>query len=214
MSPTLYPGPAYRIQTQRLVIRCWDPEDAPLLKSAIEDNIDHLLPWMPWAANEPQPLQQKIDLIRGWRGEFDLGRSFVYGVFDLQEHRVLGGTGLHTRIGEGAREIGYWIHKDFTRQGLATEVTAALTNIAFEVDGVGRVEIHCDPENIASASVPRKLGFVHEATLHKRLPFGNDFKDLMIWTLFAENYIHSPCAHANLQAFDALGRKILPELNG
>ena len=29
-------GPAYRIHTQRLVLRCWQPTDAPLLKAAID----------------------------------------------------------------------------------------------------------------------------------------------------------------------------------
>mgnify|MGYP006158626091 CR=1 FL=1 len=33
---------------------------------------------------------------------------------------------------------------------------------------IDRVEIHCDPANVRSASVPRKLGFRHEATLHRR----------------------------------------------
>jgi hypothetical protein len=31
----------------------------------------------------------------------------------------------------------------------------------------------------------------------------------MIWTLFAEDYPHSPAASAELEAFDAAGRKII-----
>jgi len=58
---------------------------------------------------------------------------------------VLGSTGLHTRVGAGAREIGYWIHQDYINQGLATEATAALTKVAFAIDQVTRIEIHCDP---------------------------------------------------------------------
>jgi hypothetical protein len=40
-------GPAYRIHTHRLVLRCWQPTDAPLLKAAIDVNLEHLRPWMP-----------------------------------------------------------------------------------------------------------------------------------------------------------------------
>ena len=54
-------------------------------------------------------------------------------------------------------------------QGLATEVSAALTRVAFEIDQVDRVEIHCEPQNVRSAAVPRKLGYQHEATLARRL---------------------------------------------
>jgi RimJ/RimL family protein N-acetyltransferase len=95
------------------------------------------------------------------RGKFDLGNDFVYGIFNPDETQFLGGTGLHTRPGEGAREIGYWIHKAYINQGLATEVSAALTRVAFEIEHVSRVGIHCDPKNVLSASVPIKLGYIH-----------------------------------------------------
>ena len=47
-------GPAYRIHTQRLVLRCWQPTDAPLLKAAIDASLEHLRPWLPWAQHEPK----------------------------------------------------------------------------------------------------------------------------------------------------------------
>ncbi len=208
--PPRYPGPAYRVITQRLVVRCYNPEDAILLKTAIDESVDHLRPWMPWAANEPEELQAKIERLRQFRGKFDLGQDFIYGIFNHDESRLLGGSGLHTRLGMDAREIGYWIHKDYINQGLATELSAALTRVAFEIDGVQRVEIHCVPENVRSASVPRKLGFTHEATLRQRVPFNAERRnDSMIWTLFAEDYPASLAASAQIEAYDAAGRRIL-----
>jgi RimJ/RimL family protein N-acetyltransferase len=210
MNPLPFPGPAYRIHTQRLVIRCYDPVDAPLLSEAITASLEHLKPWMPWAYFEPEELQAKIQRLRTFRARFDLGEDFVYGIFDREEKRVLGGTGLHTRVGEGAREIGYWIHADFINQGLATESSAALVRVAFEVDGVQRVEIHCDPENVRSAAVPRKLGFTHEATLRSRVPLSEKRRrDSMIWTLFKDDYPNSLAAKVPIEAFDVVGRRIL-----
>ena len=152
-------GPAYRIETPRLVVRCWQPADAFMLREAVESSVDHLLPWLPWAQAEPEELQAKVDRLRMFRGKFDLGEDYVYGIFDRQEGRVIGGSGLHTRVGPGAREIGYWIRKDEIGHGYATEVSAALTKVAFEIDRVDRVEIRCDPENVRSAAIPAKLGF-------------------------------------------------------
>src|SRR4051794_89051 len=126
-------GPAYRIHTQRLVIRCWDPADAFMLQAAVHESLDHLLPWMPWASSEPEDIQVKIERLRTFRGKFDLNQGLIYGIFNEDQTRVLGGTGLHTRLESDAREIGYWIHKDFINQGLATEISAALTKVAFEV---------------------------------------------------------------------------------
>jgi len=203
-------GPAYRIQTARLVLRCWDPVDAPLLKAAIDESLEHLRAWMPWADSEPQTLQTKIECMRHWRAKFDLGQDFVYGIFSRDESRVLGGTGLHTRVGEGAREIGYWIHKDFINQGFATEASAALVKVAFEIDRVRRIEIHCDPGNARSAAVPRKLGFTHAATLRRRQSFvDGQLGDSMIWTLFDNDHPSSPAASAEIEAFDVIGRKII-----
>lgn len=204
------PGPAYRVITARMVIRCWNPADAPLLQTAIAENLPHLRPWMAWAHAEPEELQQKIERLRYLRGQFDLSQDFTYGIFNPEETRVLGGTGLHTRAGENAREIGYWIHQEYLNQGLATEASAALVKVAFEVDRVRRVEIHCDPRNVRSAAIPRKLGFTYEATLRQRTPApGGRLLDRMIWTLLAGEYPTSPAASAAIEALDALGRRII-----
>lgn len=203
-------GPAYRLHTRRLVLRCWKPRDAPLLMAAMAANLEHLRPWLRWAQHEPEDLQAKIERLRQYRGAFDLGQDFPYGLFDRAETQVLGSSGLHTRVGAGAREIGYWVHTDALNQGLATEATAALTKVAFVVDHVARVEIPCDPANVRSLAVPRKLGFCHEATLRHRThtPDGRP-RDTMIWTLLAHEYPASPAAAAELEAFDVVGRTLL-----
>lgn len=204
-------GPAYRIVTRRLVIRCWNPADAPLLQTAITESLEHLRPWMPWAHSEHQEtLETKVQRLRSFRAAFDLDRDYIYGIFGADEREVVGGTGLHTRAGEGAREIGYWIHAHHVRKGFATETAAALTRVAFEVDRMRRVEIHCDPANQVSASVPRKLGFSHDATLRARaLTVDGKPRAAMIWSLLSEEYPAAPAATAKLEAFDALGRRLL-----
>jgi len=202
-------GPAYRIVTPQLVLRCYNPADAPLLATSVTESLEHLLPWMPWAAAEPEPLQTKIERLRRFRANFDLGHDYIYGIFNPQEKRLLGGTGLHTRIGDNALEIGYWIHKDYIGRGYATETSAALAKVAFEVHHVERVEIHCAVENVRSAAVPRKLGFHHEATLKQR-SFANGQKcDQMVWSLFADEYPVSPLAKLEIAAYDAAERRIL-----
>src|SRR5690606_30691199 len=108
---------------------------------------------------------------------------------------VLGGTGLHRRVGDGALEIGYWIRADRVGRGLATEVTAALTRVAFELHHVNRVEIRCDPVNHRSAAIPCKLGYTHEATLRQRIADANGkLRDAMVWTLLESEYPASPAA--------------------
>ena len=209
MSGFNIPNPAFRIETRRLVVRCYQPSDAGMLADSVSENVEHLKPWMPWAHAEPEPFENKVERVKRSRDLFDLGEDYVYGIFDPDETRLLGGTGLHTRIGDSQLEIGYWIHKDFTNQGLVTESTAALVKVAFEIIQIHRLEIHCDPGNLASASIPRKLGFTHEGTLRAKTPFLDRWSDSMIWGLLEQEYPHSPSHRAEIRVFDARGSQLL-----
>ena len=98
-------------------------------------------------------------------------------------------------------------------RGLATEVSAALTHVAFAIHQVDRVEIHCDPANVRSAAIPRKLGYSLEATLPgqgKGKGKGIDGlpRASMIWILLRENYAGTPAATLPLRGYDAAGREI------
>ncbi len=203
------PPAPYRIETERLVIRCYDPRDAALEKDAVDSSLEHLRAWMPWAYNEPQTLEQKTDLLRSFRSGFDTGEAFSYGIFDPAEQEQLGGIGLMPRVGPGGLEIGYWMRASATRKGIATEACAALTRIGFEVCGADRIEIRIDPENEASLGVPRKLGFVEEATLRRRLPSGTGepLRDVKIFTLFHEDL--DPTLAPGIRAFNARGEQVL-----
>jgi RimJ/RimL family protein N-acetyltransferase len=203
------PPAPYRIETERLVIRCWEPRDAPLLKHALDSSLQHLRPFMDWAHDEPEPVEAKAERLRGFRSLFDTGESFVMGIFDLTEVQVLGGTGLHPRIGPGGLEIGYWVRASATRQGFATETAAALTRVGFEICEADRIEIRIEPRNQASFGVPRKLGFAEEATLRRRLPgkAGGPLRDVTIFTLFREEF--DPAIARRFRAFDARGEQLI-----
>jgi RimJ/RimL family protein N-acetyltransferase len=193
-------------------VRCWEPRDAPLLKEAVDSSLEHLRPWLPWAWEDPQPLEAKVELLRGFRGRFDLGQDFVYGIFPRDESRALGGTGFHTRRGEGIFEIGYWIRADAANNGFATEATAALTRVALELCEVQRVEIRVDPENAPSLVIPRKLGFVEEGTL-RHAAHGHDGTpleaDAVVFGLLRGDLGGSPAASVSLRAFDVVGNEVL-----
>ena len=192
---------AHRIETERLVIRCWDPADAPLAKEAIDSSLDHLREWMPWAAAEPTTLLEKRALLESFARMFARGEDAVYGIFDRGERRVVGGTGLHPRLTGDAREIGYWIRADAIGRGLATESTAALTRVGFELDGLEWMEIHCDPGNVRSAAIPRKLGY---AQADER-----DGQGHIVFRLDRPDYAGSPSANVGVRAFDGDGASLL-----
>ena len=200
---------AYRVETDRLVLRCWSPEDAPALRAALDACDAHLRPMIPFMKDEPRSLQQTAQWLRGHRAAFDLGQMYRYAVYDLTEQSLLGENMLLARVGPGGLEIGYWTHKDTIGKGIATEASSAMIRVAFEIEKVKRVEIMCAPQNLASASIPARLGFTHEATLKKRaLDSEGGIQDLMVWSLFSEDFPSSPAANIAFRAFDCLGQVI------
>lgn len=160
--------PLTPIYTPRLVLRCWKPSDAPLLKAALDSSLAHLLPWMPWARAEPTPLLELEARLAGFAEDFRQSRDFIYGIFNRDESEVLGGSGLHQRNGPQDVEIGYWLRQSATGQGFVSESTAALTTVAFATWPLETVTIVCDPENRRSAAVPARLGFACQGTFTAR----------------------------------------------
>jgi RimJ/RimL family protein N-acetyltransferase len=138
-----------------LVLRRWRPADAEALSRAIDESLEHLRPWMPWAA--PASLEERRAILASWEREWDMGGDLVYGL--LLGPLVVGSFGLHRRIGPGGLEIGYWVHAAHTRRGYASAAVATLTSMAFTLPGIAVVEIHHDRANLASEGVPRTLGF-------------------------------------------------------
>ena len=142
-----------------LMLRPWRVEDAAVLNIAITQCLDHLRPWMPWIAAEPLPVDERRALITKWQTEREAGGDIVFGMFVGDD--IVGGCGLHRRIGPNALEIGYWVHVNHVRKGYATTASAALTSLAFTFPEVDAVEIHHDQANTASEGVPRKLGYAY-----------------------------------------------------
>jgi RimJ/RimL family protein N-acetyltransferase len=192
------------------VIRCYEPEDAPLLKAAVDSSIEHLLPWMPWARFEPQSVAEKVELCRMFRGQFDLDQNYVYGIFSPDESEQLGGSGFHPRGNEGSLEIGYWIAVSAIGRGLATEVTAVQTRAGFELAGLDRIDIQVEPTNERSLAIPRKLGFTEEGTLRRRLEARDDEprRDSVTFSMLREELESSPCMQYEYAAFDVNGEPL------
>lgn len=148
------------VTTARLTLRVWRPEDAPALAAAVRASQEHLRPWMPWASEDTGD-EHYERFVADRRAQWAAGGDATYGVFAAGE--VAGGTGLHRRRGPGVLEIGYWIGVEHVGQGYATELSRALTDTAFRVEGIHRVEIRHDRANARSRAVPERLGFTLES---------------------------------------------------
>jgi RimJ/RimL family protein N-acetyltransferase len=174
------------IKTPRLTLRRWRHDQAAIVDAVVRANLDHLRPWMPWIKFEPLTRAERVSLIEQWTRDWEDGGDVVMGVF--LDGAAIGGTGLHRRVGPGAIEIGYWIDGAHTRQGYATEITAALTTAALDLDDIDTVHVHVDEVNEASAGVPAKLGFTRQRVDEREPGAPGESGRLGIWTIDADTW--------------------------
>lgn len=156
------------------------------MHAAIVSSTEHLRPWMPWIKFEPLTIAERVQLIEGWTREWEDGGDVHFGVF--LDGEVIGGSSLHRRGGADRIDIGYWIHVDHLRHGFATELTAALTTTAFELDGIDVVHVLTDEANEASAGVPAKLGFSRSQVIDHDREAPAESGRRIHWTMTADTW--------------------------
>ena len=150
----------------RVLARPYRDGDGAAIAEAVAESRDRLVAaHMPWVKEWDGPDQGAIYVRRAqakWLSREDL----ALGLWERATGTYIGGSGLH-RIDWNVPnvEIGYWIRTRFEGRGFVTEATALVAAFAFDALQAQRVRIRCDAENARSAAVPRRLGFVHEATL-------------------------------------------------
>ena len=200
----------YKIVTDRLVIRCYAPNDVSAMSAGIQKSQQHLAEFMPWAVKENHDLETVAARIRKFRGMYDMGTDYMMGIFEKHSGAYMGGTGLHLRVGGHAAEIGYWVHVDHINKGIATEAAAALTKVGFDIENLERIQIHMQVDNTISRRVPEKLGFVQEGTLRKRQTNTlGDMVDIHVYSMLREEYRTNPIfAQMEVKAFDFMDRPL------
>ena len=134
-----------------------EPGETGPLAPAVNESLEELAPWMPWAQS-PATFGSIGDFLEETRARWADLSGFGYVLRHPRTGSIIGACALHARLGPGALEIGHWGAPRSQRAGVATAAAAALTDAALALSGVTRTEIHCDESNNRSAAVPARLG--------------------------------------------------------
>jgi RimJ/RimL family protein N-acetyltransferase len=150
---------ADRLAAGEIELCRWHSQYVDEIKAAVESSYPELHRWMAWAQTMPTS-EAMSAVIADRAASFEADREWQYVLREVASDELVGGAGLHRRVGPDGLEIGYWVRTDRTGRGFATSAARALTDAAFASPlGVERVEIHMDQANLASVAVPRKLGY-------------------------------------------------------
>lgn len=157
-APTFATAPPEWIDLGDAVLVRSRAERAAAAVTAINTSLEHLRPWMAWAGERATEAAMAT-FFAASEELWEQRKDFGYSIVDPADTVVLGGCGLHGRVGPHGLEIGYWVHVDHIGRGIATAAARGLTDAAFSIDGIERVRIQCVEDNVRSARVPEKLGY-------------------------------------------------------
>jgi RimJ/RimL family protein N-acetyltransferase len=149
--------PPVRIETERLILRRYEPDDLEALQRAVDASLEGMRPWMPNASRELSgDLEEWLDIAAS---QFDTGERFPYGLFTRSNGTFVGHVSAIPDE-DGAIVFGYWAHAGHLRHGFVSEAIRGLVQAGL----ADRYVIHCSPDNAASMGVARTCGFTQVGT--------------------------------------------------
>lgn len=154
--------------------------------------------WLaPWEGRQPQLPPTSWEerhgtgsfsaMLRALRRESRAGRCLPFAVTydgDLVGQVTVG----HVQRGAAqSANVGYWVDERVAGRGVTPHAVAMVVDHCFQQVGLHRIEANVRPDNAASLSVVRKLGFREEG-LHPRLLFiDGEWRDHLCFALTVED---------------------------
>lgn len=162
-----FPPLPNELETSRLVLRKWQPDDVAALGPVLSANHTHLSLWIPPHVAAPADDEQLSVRISGFVLAFESGQYHRYALWQRDTGMLLGGVDLFGRAAAGrvplseasCAELGYWLRADGTGQGYATEAISVLIAWLRAHATLTHLEIRCDARNEPSRRLARRLGF-------------------------------------------------------
>jgi RimJ/RimL family protein N-acetyltransferase len=189
MNPILIDLPE-EIETERLVLRIPRAGDGEVLAEAVNESLNELKLWMPWARQEVS-VEAEEAVARRARAEFVLRENFVFVIIDKASGKLAGGTGLHRFDWDVPRfEIGYWVRTCFAGKGYISESVNALTDFCFRTLRAERVEIRMDDSNEKSWRVAERCNFKLEGILRSdALAVNGTLRDTRVYSKIRSEWV-------------------------
>lgn len=145
--------------------------------------------------NEPRSREETRTLLDGWLANSGFAAAddkLILAMALKDRSRVIGQVGLtlrsvHSRQGE----IGFLMHPEFHRRGLASEACLPLLDLGFRHLGLHRVYGRCDSRNTASARLMERLGLRREAELRENRFVKGEWTSELVFAVLAREWIQS-----------------------
>jgi ribosomal-protein-alanine N-acetyltransferase len=170
-----------QITTDRLVLREHSMTDAStLFKMRTNEEIMHFI-----HRERPKSIKDIEVFITSFNEGYKQGKHIAW-VISLKENpdQMIGSMGYwRTDFANYRAEIGYMLHPDYWKKGIASEALKASIDFGFEEIKLHSIQANIAPDNNASRQILLKHGFVKEASFKQDHYFNGKFLDSEIYSL-------------------------------
>lgn len=191
----MLPNTPTQFESQRLILRCYQPGDGPMYYTVGQANLAHLQRYesgniILTAKNEVEAELLVQELAADWAAR----KSFFLGAFDKASLTFVAQIYVGVVSWETPEfEIGFFVDQRHEGQGFVTEAVKATLAFIFEHLQARRVSLRCDETNTRSWRVAERCGFTREAHWRedKRNPDGT-FSSTFCYGLLRGEYFDHP----------------------
>ena len=170
MHPSRPPHPSQResvapltLLTPRLLLRPYEPADAPAFFALLHENRNRLLASFPDRIQAVRTLAEAPAALAAFAADWHSGRFYVFGIWHRETQAYLGDICLMPQQA-GRAEIGYYLAATAEGYGYAREALAAIATFGFETVAVANLLIRCFADNARGQAVAQAVGFCQETT--------------------------------------------------
>ncbi len=175
----------FRIDDE-LVIREFTEADAACVFAAVKDNYEHLKRFMIWSKPDYSLVDAQEFLAKSIE-DAKKENSLGFGIFRVEN--LIGAIGFaRFDCSAGTTEIGYWIDRREEGKGIILRASQLLIEYAFTELKLNRVEIRCSSENLRSAAIPERLGFIKEGVLRQSQFIKGKLHDFLVYGLLRSEW--------------------------
>jgi RimJ/RimL family protein N-acetyltransferase len=185
MSPAAGAIARPRLTTERLVLRPFELEDAPVVQ---EHAADKEVARTTLSIPHPYPDGAAAEWIATHAPNAEQGTACDYAVVRAEDDQLIGSVGLIIDAPHDRAELGYVIYRPYWNQGYATEAAAAVVRYGFRELGLNRIDAHDMVGNEASGRVMQKIGMQPEGVMRQRIRRWGELCDVRWYALLREEF--------------------------
>jgi RimJ/RimL family protein N-acetyltransferase len=175
----LPPWPTEPLVNGPVILREFSYRDIPMAREMSTDPYVPLIGTLPANASD-QEAQAYIDRQRGRLAE---GTGFSFAIAEADTDRAVGGIGLWLAgLRQGRATVGYSIAPSARGRGLAAAALIAVTEFAWTIPALHRIEAYIEPWNVGSVRTAEQAGYQREGLLRSHQEIGGRRRDMLLYS--------------------------------